>query len=486
MRIPAGLWFFASIAFSCLLLTRFSIAAPTDTPIQIVITHATVVNPGTSSVRADQTVVIAGDRIISVSDSAKSQLPRNARVRVIDATGQYLIPGLWDMHVHSAFGDWFPGGRDIILPLFVANGVTGVRDMGGDIPVLLKWRKETTHRQIIGPRMIISGPMLDAYLPNGKLRFPSSVAVASPADAIAAVDSLKRQGVDFIKVQSVISRDAYLAAAAEAHRQGLPIVGHVPDKVRLAEVVAAGQKSVEHLMGIFEGCSTEEDKFINGGGNLKLLLATQDQQRCDSLTKLLAQNQVWQVPTLAWQRGGTFLDQRDLKHQPLDKYVPAYWRDVTWRRFTDEMMPDLLRDPLALRQEYFTQNLQMVGALHHAGVPFMAGTDTAPGVYIMPGFSLHDELANFVEAGFTPMESLQTATSNPAKFLGMEDSMGSIDPGKNADLVLLKANPLEDIGNTRQITAVIARGRVFDRAALDRILIDVEAAARSSKKNESK
>jgi len=483
MCTPAN---FRLIIFSCLLLAPFAIAQRTIPPTSIVITHATVINPGTSSVRTNQTVIITGNRITSVSDSAKSQLPKNARARVIDATGQYLIPGLWDMHVHSAFGDWFPGGRDIILPLFVANGVTGVRDMGGDVPVLLKWRKQIAGGQIIGPRMIISGPMLDAYLPNGKLRFPSSMAVTSPAGAIAAVDILKKQGVDFIKVQSVISHDAYLAAAAEAHKQGLPIVGHVPDKVRLAEVVGAGQKSVEHLMGIFEGCSTEEDKFINGEGNLKLLLATQDQQRCDSLTKLLAESQTWQVPTLAWQRGGTFLDQRDLKHQPLDKYVPAYWRDVTWRRFTDEIIPGLLRDPLALRQEYFTRNLQMVGALHRAGVPFMAGTDAAPGVYIMPGFSLHDELADFVEAGFTPMESLQTATSNPAKFLGMEERLGSIDPGKKADLVLLGANPLEDIANSKQITAVIAHGRLFDRAALDRILTNVQAAAKASSKQESK
>jgi imidazolonepropionase-like amidohydrolase len=486
MPISASFRLFGIIAFFTPLLTPFSIAQPRAAPTQIVITHVTVLNPGTSSVRTDQTVIITGDRITSVSDSAKSQWPKNAHARMIDATGQFLIPGLWDMHVHSAFGDWFPGGRDIILPLFVANGVTGVRDMGGDVPVLLKWRKEIAAGQIIGPRMIISGPMLDAYLPNGKLRFPSSIAVSSPANAVAAVDSLKKQGVDFIKVQSVISRDAYFAAAAEAHKQGLPIVGHVPDRVRLAEVVGAGQKSVEHLMGIFEGCSSEEDKFINGEGNLQLLLSTRDQQRCDSLAKLLAQNQTWQVPTLAWQRGGTFLDQRDLEHQPLDRYVPAYWRDVTWRRFTDEMMPDLLRDPLALRQEYFAGNLHMVGALHHAGVPFMAGTDTAPGVYIMPGFSLHDELANFVEAGFTPMEALQTATSNPAKFLGMEESMGSIDPGKSADVVLLSANPLEDIGNSKQISAVIAQGRLFDRAALDQILVKVEAAAKSSKTQESK
>ena len=299
--------------------------------------------------------------------------------------------------------------------------------------------------------------------------------------AVAAVDLLKTQGVDFIKVQSVISHDAYLAAAAEAHKKGLPIVGHVPDKVRIEEAVEAGQKSIEHLMGIFEGCSTEEDKFIKGEGSLKLLLTTQDQRRCDSLIKLLVRNQIWQVPTLAWQRGGTFLDQRDLKHQPLDKYVPAYWRDVTWRHFTEEMMPDLLRDPLELRQDYFHRNLQMVGAMHRAGVPFLAGTDAAPGVYIMPGFSLHDELANFVEAGFTPMESLQTATSNPAKFLEMEASFGSIEPGKIADLVLLSANPLKDIRNTQKINAVVADGRLFDRVALDHILMSVEAAAKLQK-----
>ncbi len=478
MRLRGKFWLSGAIA-SCLLLTPISVAQGQSPPVSIVIIHATVINPSTFSVLTNRTVVIASDQITSVSDAAKFRLPKNARV--IDATGQYLIPGLWDMHVHSAFGDWFPGGREIILPLFIANGVTGVRDMGGDIPVLMEWREDVADGKIIGPRMVISGPMLDGYLPNGKLRFPSSIAITTPASAVAAVNLLKAQGVDFIKVQSVISHDAYLAAAAEAHKQGLPIVGHVPDKVRLKEVVEAGQKSIEHLMGIFEGCSIEEDKFIKGEGDLKLLLTTQDQQRCDSLLKMLAQNQTWQVPTLAWQRGGTFLDQRDLKHQPLDKYVPAYWRDVTWHRFTDEMMPDLLRDPLALRQEYFAHNLQMVGALHHAGVPFMAGTDAAPGVYIMPGFSLHDELANFVEAGFTPMEALQTATSNPARFLGMEARLGSVEPGKIADLVLLSANPLEDIRNTRKISIVVANGRLFDRAALDQILMHVETAAKRQK-----
>src|ERR1700704_1803608 len=341
-------------------------AQATLEPTQSVITDVTVINPGSDSVQPHSIVVINGNRITFVSRAAAAPLAKNTHV--IDGHGQFLIPGLWDMHVHCAFGDWFPGGRDIILPLFIANGVTGVRDMGGDIPVLFAWRSEIADGKIIGPHMIISGPMLDALLPDGKLRFPSSIAVTTPASAVAAVDSLKMQGVDFIKVQSVISHDAYLAAAAEAHKVGLPIVGHVPDRVRIAETIAAGQKSIQHLMGIFEGCSTKEDTFIAGQGDLKLLLTTQDKKKCDDLIRSLAQSQTWQVPTLAWQRGGTFLDQRDLKHDPLDKYVPAYWRDVTWKRFTDEMMPDLLRDPLTLRQEYFASNLKMVGAMHHAGV----------------------------------------------------------------------------------------------------------------------
>src|SRR5712675_2433689 len=193
-------------------------AQTTPKPTQTVITDVTVINPLSDSVQPHSMVVINGNRITFVSRSAAVPLAKNTHV--IDGRGQFLIPGLWDMHVHSAFGDWFPGGRDIILPLFIASGVTGVRDMGGDVPVLFAWRKQIAAGELIGPRMVISGPMLDGYLPGGKtFRFPSSIPVTSVEDAVAAVDSLKAQHVDFIKVQSLIPHDAYLAAATEANKQ---------------------------------------------------------------------------------------------------------------------------------------------------------------------------------------------------------------------------------------------------------------------------
>jgi imidazolonepropionase-like amidohydrolase len=454
----------------CALASR---PAAAQTP--LVIIHATVIDPGRNSIRPDQAVVIRGDHITTVTSAANFSLPSHARL--IDATGQFLIPGLWDMHVHSAFGDWLPGGRDITLPLYIANGVTGVRDMGGDIPVLFAWRTDIAAGTQVGPRMILAGPMLDGYLADGKsLRFPSSVPVTSPADAVSAVQSFAAQHVDFIKVQSELPDDAYLAAAAESHRLGLSIVGHVPTRVRIGETITAGQKSIEHLMGIFEACSTKEDQFVTGAGSLQLLLDNYDAPRCDALLRRLAQAQVWQCPTLVSQEREILLDQLDDQHQPLARYVPSSWR-ASWHRFGDELMVDVRKDPLARRQDYWHRNLTMTAALHRAGVPLLAGTDAAPVMFIVPGFSLHDELADLVLAGLSPMEALETATSNPARFLDRPD-VGHIAPGALADLVLLSANPLVDIRNTTTVQAVVANGRLFNRAALDQLLHDAELAAR--------
>ena len=418
-------------------------------------------------------VLVRGDRIVDVANTENCSTGRPEEAVRIDGKGKFLIPGLWDMHVHMVFGDWFPHGKEVTLPLFIANGITGVRDMGGELEVLHQWRKEISAGTLIGPRIVMSGPMLDGPQP----RFPSSIAIKTPEDGRRAVDDLKKRGADFIKLQSLIPRDAVFAIADEAKKQGITFVGHVPDSVRASEMSNAGQKSFEHLIGIFEGSSPLEDQFIKGTKTESQFLSTYDPKRAEALFALLAKNQTWQCPTLVWERGGNLIDETDFAHDLRVKYVPAYWKDVTWKRFTDQVEHDFNTDDLATRKRFVAKELEVVSAMHKTGIPFLAGTDTPPGVYIFPGFSLHEELQRFVAAGFTPLEALQTATLNPAKFLGMEDRLGTIEKGKLADVVLLDANPLEDISNTQKIAAVIVNGRYLSRAELDKMLAGVQQAA---------
>ncbi len=444
-------------------------------PVSVVIIHdVTVIDVTGAPAQPHRTVIVREGRIEEIASSAMGMGGKLPGVHV-DGSGKFMIPGLWDMHVHMVFGTWFPRGKEITLPVFVANGVTGVRDMGGELDVLRQWRKEIAAGTLIGPRMIISGPMLDGPQP----RFPSSIAVSSPEDGRHAVDDLKRRGADFIKLQSLIPRDAVFAIADEARQQHITFVGHVPDSVRASEASNAGQKSFEHLIGIFEGSSPLEDEFLKGAKNETKFLSSYDPVRASALFALLAKNHTWQCPTLVWELGGNLIDETDFAGDVRAKYVPAYWKEVTWKRFKDEILHDFNTDDLATRKRFVQKELEVVNAMHRAGVQFLAGTDTPPGVYIFPGSSLHEELQRFVAAGFTPMEALQTATLNPAKFFGIEDQLGTIEKGKLADLVLLEANPLDDIRNTQKIAAVIVNGRYLSRADLDKMLAGVEAAARA-------
>ena len=440
----------------------------------LIIHDVTIIDTTGAPSKPHQTIVVRDSRIEEITDSANTTIRKLPGMR-IDGAGKFLIPGLWDMHVHMVFGDWFPRGKEVTLPLFIANGITGVRDMGGELEVLQQWRKEISAGTLIGPRIVMSGPMLDGPQP----RFPSSIAIKTPEDGRRAVDDLKKRGADFIKLQSLIPRDAVFAIADEAKKQNIIFVGHVPDAVRASEASNAGQKSFEHLIGIFEGSSPLEDQFIKGTKNESQFLSTFDPERAETLFALLSKNQTWQCPTLVWERGGNLIDETDFAHDTRAKYVPAYWKDVTWKRFTDEVEHDFNTDDLATRKRFVAKELEVVNAMHKAGIPFLAGTDTPPGVYVFPGFSLHEELQRFVAAGFTPLEALQTATWNPAKFLGKEKELGTIEKGKLADLVLLDANPLDDIRNTQKIAGVIADGRYFSRADLEKMLANVEEAAKA-------
>jgi len=458
----------------CLLfaMLRVSVVAAEHT---LVLNHVTVVDVSGGPSQPDMAVVIRGARIVAVVPSVKLKKPAGAEF--VDDSGKYVIPGLWDMHVHMIFGDWLPQDEHIILPLFVANGITGVRDMGGDLDALKVWRAKIDAGTLLGPHMVIAGPMLDGPVP----RFPSSAPVKNAADGKKIVDELHAAGVNFIKIQSLIPRDGYFAAADEAKKLGIPFVGHVPDAVRASEASNAGQRSIEHLTGVFEGCSSIEDELMKGPKGPGRFVATYDPARAQALIALFAKNKTWQVPTLVWEHGQWLIDESDFAKDPLTKYAPPAWKDRTWPMFTKDILKDMDTDPVSVREKFTQMELDIVNQMHRAGVPFLAGTDTAAGVHVFPGFSLHEELAYFVKAGFTPLEALQTATRNPAEFFGKLSEYGTVEAGKRADLDVLDANPLDDIHNTQRIRAVVLAGKYFSRQELDSMLHEVETAAAASR-----
>jgi hypothetical protein len=247
----ARAWFAAVLPF---LFATIVVAADPA----VVFTPVDVIDTTGGPLMTDMSVVIVGQRIAEVGKASGVKIPTGATV--VDGRGKFLIPGLWDMHTHTIFGDWLPKDEKLTLPLFVANGITGIRDMGGDLEQLKEWRARIAAGQLLGPRMVISGPMLDGPVP----RFPSSAPIRNADDGRNTVDRLKDDGADFIKIQSLIPRDGYFAAAAEAKKIGITFVGHVPDAVRASEASNAGQKSMEHLIGIFEASTTIEDQLLKG------------------------------------------------------------------------------------------------------------------------------------------------------------------------------------------------------------------------------
>lgn len=447
-----------------LLLAASPLSAQTLT-----ITNATVVDVSNGTLHPGTTVVVDTNRIVSVGPAAATE----TRGQVVDAKGLYLLPGLWDMHTHAYFGWSSDFGDSYVLPLFIANGVTGIRDMGSDLDSVLRARAEVAAHRLVGPRMVVSGPMLD----GPKVTYKAAIPIATPDDARKAVDTLKDRGVDFIKIQSGVPHDAYLAIAAEAKARGIEFEGHVPDAVRASEAIAAGQRTFEHLIGIFEASTPDEDGFLlrrYGAGkdpaankSLAAFLDRYDPAREAALSRELAASTIWQCPTLFWERGQWLVDVIDFRKDPDVAFTPRSWIDRKFPSSQKSILGSMDTDPLAVREKFVEHELEIVRRLHAAGVPFLAGTDTPAGVDVTPGISLHLELQRFVAAGFTPLEALQTATINPARFFGKLADFGTVEAGRMADLVLLRANPLEDIANTRAIAGVIADGKYWSSADLD-------------------
>jgi hypothetical protein len=423
-------------------------AVAQDTAPDIVFEHATVIDGTGTPPRKNVTVAIGGGRIVSIGPSVKPA----PNARVIDATGQFLIPGLWDMHFHLD-----PQGN--ALHTLVAYGITGIREMYSRIPIatLEAWRARPEN-----PRIAVPG-FLDGPLMRTSDLTPDAFAVGNADEARLAVNLLRASGADFLKVYNSLPRDAYFAIAQESKRLGIPFAGHVPEAVSAAEASEAGQRSQEHLLNILLACSTREEELraqrifsMNdpaisavdralelGFPNPQGLFESYDDSKAAALFRTFVKNGTWQTPTLALLQ--SFVADRDRARRTV------YMQDLS---------PEVFDGWMARIQALLDRYKKLVRDMHRAGVEFLAGTDTGPNNPVPVGIGLHDELELLVESGFTPIEALQTATRNPARYFGTLKDMGTIEPGKLADMVLLYADPLDDIRNTRKISAVILRGRI--------------------------
>ena len=393
------------------------------------------------------------------------------------------------------------------LPLFIANGVTGVREVLG-YAEHYEFRKEIEAGQLLGPRMVIGTRWVDGpggpSDPNDK----ALVYLTNQAEARQAVIDAERYGADFVELggMEALSRDVFFALADEAKKRGIALEGHVPISVTMAEASNAGMKVIDILpavpnddVGILaasssrEGdvlkswqealakalASTETDTFdlLRSGPSfrerMQLALETYDQQKAEVFFAVLKRNHTWFCPTLIGQQHSTFyFDDPSIKGDPRLKYISPAAR--SWFDEENGYRPkNSSADDNAVWKQASQKYFQIVGEMERAGVKLLAGTTTEEPLLSIPGFSLHDELALLVQAGLTPLEALQTATLNPARFLGNEQNFGTVGPGKLADLVLLNANPVQDISNTRKIDAIVYRGKLYSRASLDAILAKI-------------
>jgi hypothetical protein len=430
----------------------------------LVLTHVNIVDVATGSMRRDFTLVVSGNRIVSIQPTSRTRIPSSANV--VDATGKYLIPGLWDMHVH-AFS--FPestvslGRRaiEVYFPQFLAAGVTGIRDMGGWVDTVMDVRRRVQSHQVLGPRIIAAGRLFGGKNPWAPSS-PHAWVITNPDSARIAVDSMRRAGANFIKVHDLLKRDVYFAIAAAARADKLPLIGHMRPSVSVAEAIDAGQIGMEHvpieLVVACAGGGTREandfyDQWIKGGWTAFIRgTATQWSQRdpakCDSILKRMKKAGVHVTPTLVLR----MQDSAFLAHISTSHLTPAN------RGTCESTVKDWGSVPDSLRSLYYRTTFEIVGALHRAGVSILAGTD-GPGNCLVPGATLHDELENLVRAGLSPLDALRAATLEPARFMGLADSLGTIKRGNIADLVLLEANPIRDIRNTRLVAGVVADGQ---------------------------
>jgi imidazolonepropionase-like amidohydrolase len=425
-----------------------------------IITNVNIVDVKSGNILPNRTVAIDSNRISAIYES---EIACSGSTNVINGKGKYLIPGLWDMHAH------YKWDRVEIDPLLIANGITGVREMWGDMPEFVKIPKKTQLEGMVSPDIYLSGDLLDGNPPS----FPMGcLVVTTPNEAIDAVKKQIDKKVDFIKVYSSLSEECFLAIANETKRNNIKFAGHIPDKVSIYKAIDAGMASSEHLYGFLEGCFPK-DYYENPPKSFKEFISRFPETKFDSLCSLLAKSSMWLCPTLTVNRAMSFLNDSIFISDNRIDYLPSSVIEI-WNQKTKPYTKDQINTFANSRRERYLFELSLIGKMNEKGVKFLAGTDF-PNPYVFPGFSLHDELSLMVKGGMSTYDALKTATLNAAIFINKEDDFGSVEVGKLASLVLLNMNPLENIENTKSIETVIVRGKVFNKKVLDSILVQAKA-----------
>lgn len=436
-------------------VSRMSADLPPSPPV-VAFVNVQVIPMDRERVLADQTLIVRDGRIVIFGDRDAVSIPEGAQV--IDGRGGYLLPGLVDMHVH------IEDENDLLL--YAANGVTTVRNLWGNtekklwmgMPDQLALRDRINRGELFGPTIYTAGPIME----GNPASHPLMSVFMTPEQAAASVAWQKVQGYDFIKVYDHLSMEAYQAVLQAAREQGMSVVGHVPFNVGLDGVLAGGQVTIEHLSGYID---PDAAKFI----------IPEDQLA--AYAQKTQQAGVWNVPTIRiYQNTLPPEEIKELEAQPGVEYMSPLMRVLM--RFFIRQLSSLLHDtgddyPSRIADMY----LRMTRALHDAGAKVVVGTD-ATNSYLVPGFSLLDELDYLVQAGFSPYEAITAGTRHAAEALGKADEFGTVEPGRRADLVLLPENPLDDVANLRQREGVMLRGRWMPAAELQPRLDELVASFR--------
>lgn len=468
----------------CVLLLLSSCAKEKMPEATLSIRNVNIIDLETFTVSGLRQVVVDNDRIVYISEPGEEKA--YSAEREYDANGGYLIPGLWDMHAHPDDPELWrkhPGrsARDLLMPLFVLYGVTGIRDMGGSLEEVKHWRAAEQSDSLLAPRIFAAGPLLDGPDPM----WDGSVGIDAPQAVPEIIDSLLEAGVDFLKVYSLLPEESFRAVGNYAREKNIPVVGHVPVEVTPTEAAAIGLKSQEHFLEILKQVAEplpEELKARIEKENDPLnryIMANEyrlnhiNTQVLDSVLGVFVLKNTWHCPTLSmWYKNAWYEEELE-KDRPQLTLLPGYMKQYWSAEENDHLRSRDREDFLAVKRELYEFYELLVVKMKQAGVGLLAGTDTGANPLCFPGLGVHHELKAMVDAGLTPGEALRTATVNPAIFLDVIDRYGRVAKGYKADLVILVNNPLDKIENLRQIQAVIREGRFLGGADIDKMKAEI-------------